>query len=79
MIRDPIAEGLARGWRVVDVATLERPLAIETDVCVVGTGAGGGVTADILTRAGLDVVLIEEGPLESSRNFRMKEGEAYPQ
>ena len=79
MVRDPIQEGMARGWRVIDAATLERGQTIESDVCIVGTGAGGGVTAEILARAGLKVVLVEEGPLMSSRDFHMKEADAYPQ
>ena len=79
MLHDPIAEGLARGWRVIDVATARSLSVLETDVCIVGTGAGGGVTADLLTRAGLRVVLVEEGPLKSSRDFRMREADAYPQ
>ena len=33
-----------------------------TDVCVIGTGAGGGVWIDACTRAGLDVVALERGP-----------------
>ena len=78
-IVDPIVEGMARGWRVVDASTLEEPTAFEADVCIVGTGAGGGMTAEILTQAGLDVILVEEGPLRSSRDFRMKEADAYPE
>ncbi len=31
------------------------------DACVIGSGAGGSVAADHLVRAGLDVLLIEEG------------------
>lgn len=79
MIADPIQEGLARGWKVVDMAAIERSRTFEADVCVVGTGAGGGVTAEILSRAGLTVILVEEGPLRSSRDFRMREADAYPQ
>lgn len=79
-VADPVAEGLARGWRVVDGATLQPAsrTTVDCDVVVVGTGAGGGVTADLLTRAGLDVVLVEEGPLKSSRDFTMREADAYP-
>ncbi|HKC45000.1 MAG TPA: GMC family oxidoreductase N-terminal domain-containing protein, partial [Burkholderiales bacterium] len=58
---------------------LESDLALAADVAIVGTGAGGGVTAEILSAAGLDVVLIEEGPLKSSSDFKMLEAEAYPQ
>ena len=79
MLRDPIQDGLARGWRVIDAATLERSQTMEADVCIVGTGAGGGVTAEILAGAGLNVIMIEEGPLKSSRDFHMKEADAYPQ
>ena len=79
MIRDPIREGLAAGWKVTDAAALDRDLALDADVAIVGTGAGGGVTAEILAAAGLDVVLIEEGALRSSSDFHMLEAEAYPQ
>jgi len=78
VIRDPIVEGLARGWRVIDAATLERDTDLEFDVVVVGSGAGGGVSAEILATAGLRVALVEEGPLASSSEFRMREREAYP-
>lgn len=79
MIRDPIRAGLASGWKVIDASALERDLALESDVVIVGTGAGGGVTAEVLSAAGLDVALVEEGPLRSSSDFRMLEAEAYPQ
>lgn len=32
------------------------------DVCVIGSGAGGGMAAKILTEGGLDVALLEAGP-----------------
>jgi choline dehydrogenase-like flavoprotein len=75
---DPWAEGLARGWKVVDAATLERDADFEADVAIVGTGAGGGTAAEILAQAGLSVILVEEGPLATSAAFRMREGDAYP-
>jgi len=77
-IPDPIAAGLASGWRVIDCATLAEDRVIEADVAIIGSGAGGGVTAEILTNAGLKVVIVEEGALKSSRDFRMREADAYP-
>lgn len=76
---DPIREGLARGWKVVDATRGTQDAVYEADVAIVGTGAGGGIAADILSAAGLRVVLIEEGPLRSSSDFRMRESDAYPQ
>ncbi|WP_313950905.1 GMC family oxidoreductase [Accumulibacter sp.] len=76
---DPIKAGLAAGWKHIDGSTLASSQTIETDVLIVGTGAGGGVTADLLSGAGLRVVLIEEGPLRSSSDFKMRESDAYPE
>ena len=78
MIADPIRIGLASGWKVVDAARLDGPRDFDADVAVIGSGAGGGVTAELLARAGLAVVIIEEGPLASSSDFHMREREAYP-
>ncbi|HEU0200060.1 MAG TPA: GMC family oxidoreductase [Burkholderiaceae bacterium] len=77
-VPDPIEDGLSRGWKVVDASSLRAPLRLECDVAIIGTGAGGGMTAELLTKAGLDVILIEEGPLKSSRDFKMRESDAYP-
>ena len=77
-VQDPIRAGLARGWRVHGGPHAPAPATLSCDVAIVGTGAGGGVTAELLTRAGLSVVLIEEGPLKSSSDFRQIEAEAYP-
>ncbi len=76
---DPFRDGLATGWKVIDASTLDADLTLDADVVIVGTGAGGGTSAEILSAAGFKVILIEEGPLATSSDFRMREAEAYPQ
>lgn len=79
---DPIRAGLARGWKVFGgshAGARTAPDALRCDVAIVGSGAGAGITAELLARAGLDVVLVEEGPLRSSTDFHQRESEAYPQ
>ncbi len=71
-------KGIAGGWRVTDASTLTQDRIIETDVVIIGSGAGGGTAAEILTLAGLKVLILEEGPLKTSDNFKdMDEGRAY--
>lgn len=78
-VNDPIKEGLARGWKVLGGAFGAPPESLTCDVAIIGSGAGAGVTAELLCNAGLSVVIIEEGPLKSSSDFNQKESEAYPQ
>jgi choline dehydrogenase-like flavoprotein len=76
---DPWEAGLAAGWRVLghepDAVV---PETLDCDVLVIGTGAGGGISAELLARAGLKVLMLEEGPLKTSRDFRQLESDAYP-
>ncbi|KQU75175.1 MULTISPECIES: GMC family oxidoreductase [unclassified Rhizobacter] len=75
---DPIQQGLQRGWHVFGGPHGPVPATLSCDVAIVGSGAGAGITAELLTKAGLQVVIVEEGPLKSSRDFRQRESEAYP-
>ena len=78
-LNDPIREGIQRGWKVMGGAFAAPPDKITCDVAIIGSGAGAGITAELLAKAGLQVVIIEEGPLKSSSDFNQKESEAYPQ
>jgi len=39
------------------------------DVCIIGSGASGGMTANVLTKAGLDCAMLEAGPMKSVAQF----------
>ena len=77
-LQDPIRDGLKRGWKVRGGAHGALPAQLVCDVAIVGSGAGAGITAELLTSAGLKVVLVEEGPLRSSADFTQQEAVAYP-
>ena len=70
---DLFREGLQSGWKTFS-GEQNLPERITCDVVIVGTGAGAGITLPkSVTKAGLDVVLIEEGPLRTSSDFNQRE------
>ncbi|ARU57684.1 glucose-methanol-choline oxidoreductase [Oleiphilus messinensis] len=78
-VKDIIEAGLTSGnWKTTDAATIAEKLTLEADVVVVGTGAGGGTTAEILSEKGLNVILVEEGRLNRMKDFNMSESKSYP-
>ena len=76
-IRDFLRKGLEGGWPVTDASGLTENLQLETEVVVVGTGAGGAAAAAVLTDAGFEVTLVEEGLFRTTADFRMEELEAF--
>ncbi|MFQ5665329.1 MAG: GMC family oxidoreductase N-terminal domain-containing protein [Candidatus Binatia bacterium] len=54
---------------IIDGATVERDCNVRTQVCVIGSGAGGAVVAKELAEAGIDVCLLEEGPYYRGKDF----------
>jgi choline dehydrogenase-like flavoprotein len=77
-MNDPIKQGLASGWKHLDASTFSTDQQFEADVVIIGTGAGGGMAAEILTQAGLSVLMLEHGAFHSSTDFRQQERWAYP-
>lgn len=76
-VPDLFADGLSRGWKTYDGSRLTSDLQLEADVVIVGSGAGGATSAEILSQAGFKVLLVEEGPLKTSKDFNLQEPEAY--
>jgi choline dehydrogenase-like flavoprotein len=52
-------------------------VTLETDVCVVGSGAGGSVIAAKLAQSGHRVLVLEAGPLRTADDFTQREADTY--
>jgi choline dehydrogenase len=77
-IDDIYTAGIASGWKVRDASKFTSDQTLEADIAIIGTGAGGGTTAEILSAAGFKVLMLEEGPLKTSADFKdMDEARAY--
>jgi len=55
----------------------ERETTLETDVCVIGSGAGGSVIAAKLAALGHHVIVVEAGPYRTAADFNQREADAY--
>ncbi len=64
--------------RITQGPQVTADIAETCDVCIIGSGAGGGVLAAGLVERGLDVVLLEAGGYHTRRDFDLQEQTAFP-
>ncbi len=57
---------------------IESDLELRSQVCVIGSGAGGAVVGKELAEAGLDVVVLEQGGYYTKEDFTQREEEMMP-
>ena len=58
--------------------TLTSDQVVRCDVCIIGSGAGGGMLAAGLAAKGLDVVMLESGGWNTRESFTQHERDAMP-
>jgi choline dehydrogenase-like flavoprotein len=63
--------------RGLEPLAVERDTTLDCDVCIVGSGAGGGTAAAVLAAAGLDVVVLEAGDYFDDADFDGGEHSAF--
>lgn len=56
---------------------IEKDTTLDCDVVVIGSGAGGGTAAGVLSQAGLRVVVLEQGGYHDEADFTHLESDAY--
>jgi choline dehydrogenase-like flavoprotein len=79
---DPPNDAARTGQRTPDALRIvpivpDRETQFQADVCIVGTGAGGGVIAAFLAKAGFTVLVLEAGPFRTPETFTQREADAY--
>lgn len=63
---------------ILDSSDPRKPVRERCAVCVVGSGAGGGVVAKELAECGVDVILVEEGGYYRASDFNQREADMLP-
>jgi choline dehydrogenase-like flavoprotein len=58
---------------------ISKDTTLEADVVVIGSGAGGGVVAGELAKAGKRVIVLEKGGYNYEGNFTWQEAQAMPE
>jgi choline dehydrogenase-like flavoprotein len=64
---------------IVDLSKRAPPERLDAEICIIGSGCGGGTAARVLAEAGRDVVVLEEGPDLTGRQLTQRDGAMYDQ
>ena len=57
-IPDIIQQGIESGWKTWSGSQLAEDLTLEADIVIIGSGAGGGTAGETISKAGLNVHLV---------------------
>jgi long-chain-alcohol oxidase len=63
--------------KTIEPLKVTEDIELDCDVCVVGSGAGGGTAAGVLASSGLDVVVMEAGGYFAEEDFDGRELDGY--
>jgi choline dehydrogenase-like flavoprotein len=63
---------------IFDAATFKDGLTLETDLCVIGSGAGGAMAAMAAAEAGVKVLVLEAGAHLTPADMTQREEEMFP-
>jgi choline dehydrogenase-like flavoprotein len=64
------------GAAALRVRPMTAPTTLDGDVCIIGSGAGGGVVAADLAARGMRVIVLEAGPGDQAADFGQRELES---
>ncbi len=62
---------------IVRSSDMTGPVRESADVCIIGSGCGGGASAKVLAESGKKVIILEEGGNYTSKDFDATEQTAY--
>jgi choline dehydrogenase-like flavoprotein len=57
----------------LEISAVTSSATLDADVCIIGSGAGGGVAAAAIAANGLSVIVLEAGPGDQAGDFEQRE------